>query len=67
MAKLFYNDPIARHQPYARVVLQDEGAEAPYAEFIDGVFETSDKKVIERLLKLPEVTQLDEAEAASSE
>lgn len=70
MTKLFYNDPTARHQPYARVVLQDEGAELPYATFVEGIFETDDKKLVERLLKLPEVTEYTEPaaeEADSSE
>jgi hypothetical protein len=45
-----------QHKTHKHVVLMD-GAPAtePWARFEDGVFETDDKKVIERLSALPDV------------
>lgn len=49
------------------VVLMDAKAESPWARFVDHVFETDDKKIIERLASVPDVTKLPDEPAAEAD
>lgn len=73
MAKFQYQDKSRRHAP-VRVVFHDDKdtkgkeVERPWAVFEDGIFETDDEKIADRLRSAENVTEVtDEAPAAETE
>lgn len=71
MAKFQYHDPERRHPTKAVVFMEDNNPKntnpQPWAVFEDGLLETDDEKIIERLRSAEHVTEVTEAPAQSTE